>query len=262
MKETTMKTIILMLFLFSATSVLAEVDEDCLCTSVLSDASPKLMLAIDSCIFQDKYNYEFECKNIFFSQRGSHLVNNIDSNYMYGRRNILISSTKPLFENYFNEVDTLQSIENIKNELIEVKEYFEGVAKEFGGFEFYSTNGNNFAALFFNDFQSLPALKYYFSKANSIFSGDSLRYEILSYTVNTSNIETNNQNSDLSINGNVLISGKEAIESVTAYDLYGREVESYENINSNSLNLSGLKGAYILQVKTNNTTHTIKYFDN
>ena len=114
----------------------------------------------------------------------------------------------------------------------------------------------------FDEFQSIPALKLYFSNINSIFGSDSIKYQILSFNVPTSNIKTNYQNSDLSINGNVLISGKEAIESVTTYDLYGREVERFESFNSNSLNLSGLKGAYILQVKTNNTTHTVKYFNN
>ncbi len=244
--------------------MLGEVDKDCLCSPEMSNKNSKVILAIDSCIFYDIYNYEFVCKDVLFSQRGADFVNNIDSSYMFGRRNIFITSKKPLFKNYFNEMDTLQSIENIKDKYIEIKNYFEDVVNEFGEFEFYFTNGNKVAALFFKEFQSLPALKYYFSNINSIFSGDTLRYEILSFTVTTSNIKNSTaiNNTNLLMNENILFVEVGTIESVIAYDLYGRKIESYEDIHSNTLNLSGLKGAFILRVKTNNSIQTIKYFSN
>ena len=96
-----MKTIILIFFLFSVSTVLADVDEDCLC--IPENHSTRSILAIDSCLFYEIYDYEFECKNVLYSQSGSNLINNVDSSYVFGRRNIVITSKMPLFKNHFNK---------------------------------------------------------------------------------------------------------------------------------------------------------------
>lgn len=260
-----MKTIILMLFLFNVSGVFAEVDEDCLCIPYPYTSYNLHADAVDTCKMRDMYDLDFinvnDCDDIFDKYFG-YLNNTYEEGYTYTKRGLSIAVYKNITEGLNINNGDYFGINEIKDTYKEIKEKLMIIQDSIGLFRMKLIyNFQNFVPINL-EFEDYQQYKKIINLLENNLSPEIKVGDITSFQIPQSGIENENENPNISINGNVLISGKEAIESVTAYDLYGREIEKYENINSNNLNLSGLKGAFILQVKTNNTTHTIKYFNN
>lgn len=261
-----MKTIILILFLFSAVCVLGQVDEDCLCTPLPYTTTNYNADAIDTCVMKEIFDLNFsgikECDDIPLFYQGYLTDYTFKHGFVYTKRGLRIEVNKTIVDNmdisngdYFSINDIDDSYNEIKVSLLKIQDSL-GLYRMNLYFELKD------ATLIDLEFENYHSYRRVIDLIENNLSPIVSVSAIRSFDFPQSGIENENNKYNFELKGNTLISEREIIESVTAYDLYGREIQRFESINSNSLNLSGLKGAYILQVKTNNTIHTIKYFNN
>lgn len=83
----------------------------------------------------------------------------------------------------------------------------------------------------------------------------------MSITTNINSVE-NVGFPNIKIIDNMIVCDKGIIKDIDVYELYGREVAKFAKVNSKTLELNDLKGAYIIRVVTDKTIETIKHFSN